>query len=60
MCTRVAVVVASNDLNKEFVTSWECQMNKGFFYVGWELEVFSTQMTALYADCIQIFISFCT
>lgn len=39
ICTRFAVVVASNDLNKECVTSWECWMNKEFFYVGWELEV---------------------
>jgi len=35
-------------------------MNKGFFYVGWEMEVFSTLMSDLYSDCIQSFISFCT
>jgi hypothetical protein len=60
MCTRVAVVVASNDIYKEFVTLWNCWMNKGFFYLGWELEVFSAPMSALYADFIQISISFCT
>jgi len=35
-------------------------MNKGFIYMRWELEVCSSLMPDLYAECFQIFISFCT